>query len=147
MNTHSHPHPAPPGAALAAPEAAPAVPTTPPLLQVQGLQSGYGRILALKGISLEVGSGETVALVGSNGAGKTTFLRALSGVQPISAGSIQFAGQDISRLRPHLRVRLGICHSPEGRQVFGPLSVEDNLRLGGYTQQTQPTRHPPQQHA
>ena len=144
MNTHSHPHPAPPGAAPAAPEAAPAVPSTPPLLQVQGLQSGYGRILALKGISLEVRSGETVALVGGNGAGKTTFLRALSGVQPISAGSIHFAGQDISQLHPHLRVRRGICHSPEGRQVFGPLSVEDNLRLGGYTQQAQQT---PQQHA
>ena len=144
MNLNTPSHPAPPEDAPAAPEAAPAAPTTPPLLQVQGLQSGYGRILALKGISLEVRSGETVALVGGNGAGKSTFLRALSGVQPISAGSIHFAGQDISQLRPHLRVRLGICHSPEGRQVFGPLSVEDNLRLGGYTQQAQQT---PQQHA
>jgi len=74
-----------------------------------------------------------VALVGANGAGKTTFLRTLSGVQPKSAGRIQFDGQDISRLRADQRVRLGICQSPEGRQVFGPLSIEDNLRLGAYT--------------
>jgi len=71
-------------------------------------------------------------LIGANGAGKTTFLRTLSGVQPMSAGSIRFNGQDISRLRSDLRVRRGICHSPEGRQVFGPLSVEDNLRLGAF---------------
>ena len=78
--------------------------------------------------------GETVALVGANGAGKTTFLRAVSGVQPISAGSIHFDGEDISKLRSDKRMRRGICQSPEGRQVFGPLSIEDNLRLGAYTQ-------------
>lgn len=103
------------------------------LLQVSGLESCYGRIQALKGIDLEVRKGELVALIGANGAGKTTFLRTLSGVQPMSAGSIRFNGQDISRLRSDLRVRRGICHSPEGRQVFGPLAIEDNLRLGAYT--------------
>lgn len=103
------------------------------LLQVRGLESCYGRIQALKGIDLEVRKGELVALIGANGAGKTTFLRTLSGVQPMSAGSIHFNGQDISRLRSDLRVRRGICHSPEGRQVFGPLAIEDNLRLGAYT--------------
>ncbi len=103
------------------------------LLQVTGLESCYGRIQALKGIDLEVRKGELVALIGANGAGKTTFLRTLSGVQPMSAGSIRFNGQDISRLRSDLRVRRGICHSPEGRQVFGPLAIEDNLRLGAYT--------------
>ncbi|WP_269496331.1 ABC transporter ATP-binding protein [Castellaniella sp. S9] len=103
------------------------------MLQVTGLESCYGRIQALKGIDLEVRKGELVALIGANGAGKTTFLRTLSGVQPMSAGSIRFNGQDISRLRSDLRVRRGICHSPEGRQVFGPLAIEDNLRLGAYT--------------
>ena len=103
-------------------------------LRVEGMESCYGRIKALKGISLEVRRGETVALVGANGAGKTTFLRTLSGVQPMSAGSIHFKGQDISKMRSDKRMRLGICQSPDGRQVFGPLSIEDNLRLGAYTQ-------------
>ena len=113
--------------------------TTPAevLLKVNGLESCYGRIKALKGISMEVRRGETVALVGANGAGKTTFLRALSGVQPMSAGYIFFDGEDISTLRADMRMRRGICQSPEGRQVFGPLSIEDNLRLGAYTQPRQ----------
>ena len=109
------------------------------LLEVDALDSSYGRIQALSGISLKVRRGETVALVGANGAGKTTLLRALSGVQPARAGQLRFAGEDIRRLRADLRVRRGICQSPEGRQVFGPLSIEDNLRLGGYTQ---PGRRP-----
>lgn len=104
------------------------------LLSVSGMESCYGRIKALKGISLEVRRGETVALVGANGAGKSTFLRTLSGVQAMSAGRIHFDGEDISKLRSDLRMRRGICQSPEGRQVFGPLSIEDNLRLGAYTQ-------------
>lgn len=104
------------------------------LLSVSGMESCYGRIKALKGIDFEVRRGETVALVGANGAGKTTLLRTLSGVQPMSAGSISFAGEDISKLRSDMRMRNGICQSPEGRQVFGPLSIEDNLRLGAYTQ-------------
>jgi branched-chain amino acid transport system ATP-binding protein len=104
------------------------------LLKVSGMESCYGRIKALKGIDLEVRRGKTVALVGANGAGKTTFLRALSGVQPMSAGSIFFNGEDISKLRSDMRMRGGICQSPEGRLMFGPLSIEDNLRLGAYTQ-------------
>ncbi|MCD0421223.1 ABC transporter ATP-binding protein [Rubrivivax sp. JA1024] len=102
------------------------------MLEVKNLHSGYGRIDVLKGIGLEVRAGEVVALIGSNGAGKTTLLRALSGVQPVSGGEIRFLGQRIDKLAPHKRVGLGITQSPEGRQIFGPLSVADNLRLGAY---------------
>ena len=103
-----------------------------PVLEVENLRSAYGRIEVLKGVSLEVRDGEVVALVGANGAGKTTLLRALSGVQPMTGGEIRFKGQRIDRLPPHQRVELGITQSPEGRQVFGPLTVEDNLRLGAF---------------
>jgi len=102
------------------------------VLEVVNLKSAYGRIEVLKGVSIDVKAGEIVALVGSNGAGKTTLLRTLSGVQPATGGEIRFNGQRIDRLPPHQRVQLGITQSPEGRQVFGPLTVEDNLRLGAY---------------
>ena len=102
------------------------------LLELSGLSSHYGRIQALRDVSVTVAEGEIVALVGANGAGKTTLLRVLSGVQPLSAGAIHFAGADISSTPAHKRVALGISQAPEGRQVFGPLSVEDNLRLGAY---------------
>ncbi len=107
-----------------------------PILQVSGLDSHYGPIKALHGIDIEIGEGQLVALVGANGAGKTTLLRAISGVQP-SSGSIRFAGEEISRMSADKRVRAGICQVPEGRQVFGPMSVEDNLRLGAYTRPKQ----------
>ena len=102
------------------------------MLEVSNLHSAYGRIEVLRGVSLEVRAGEIVALIGSNGAGKTTLLRALSGVQPITKGEIRFRGERVDRLPPHRRVELGVTQSPEGRQVFGPLSVSDNLRLGAY---------------
>ncbi len=102
------------------------------MLEISGLTSHYGRIQALKGIDVTVNEGELVALVGANGAGKTTLLRCLSGVQPVSGGTIRFEGRDITRVAGEDRVRLGIAQVPEGRQVFGALSVEDNLRLGAY---------------
>jgi branched-chain amino acid transport system ATP-binding protein len=102
------------------------------VLEATDLQSAYGRILALKGVSLRVETGEITALVGGNGAGKTTLLRCLSGVQPVGAGRVTFQGDDITAWSPHRRVAAGIAQSPEGRQVFGPLSVEDNLRLGAF---------------
>lgn len=102
------------------------------MLKVERLSSRYGRIQALRDVSLEVRQGEIVALVGGNGAGKTTLLRAISGVQPITDGSIVFKGADITHSSPHARVAAGIAQSPEGRQIFGDLSVQDNLRLGAY---------------
>ena len=102
------------------------------MLEVRGLASRYGRIPALHEVSLDVRAGELVAIVGANGAGKTTLLRALSGVQPASAGSIRFDGRDIGGDSPRRRVVQGMVHVPEGRQVFAALSVEDNLRLGAY---------------
>jgi branched-chain amino acid transport system ATP-binding protein len=103
------------------------------VLRIENLASRYGRIEVLHGISLEVKTGEIVTLVGSNGAGKTTLLRAISGVQPVSAGTISFADQPINRLKAHQRVARGIAQVPEGRQVFAPLSVDDNLRLGAFS--------------
>ncbi|HET7787806.1 MAG TPA: ABC transporter ATP-binding protein [Myxococcales bacterium] len=104
-----------------------------PLLQVDGISAGYGVILALHEVSLSVKEGELIALVGANGAGKTTLLHTISGVLKARSGRIFFDGRDVTRLGPEQRVRLGISQVPEGRQVFGPMSVEDNLRLGAYT--------------
>ena len=102
------------------------------MLETTALASRYGRIPALSGIDLRVAEGELVAIVGANGAGKTTLLRVLSGVQPASAGTLRYLGEDIGRASARRRVQLGIVQVPEGRQVFGALSVEDNLRLGAF---------------
>ena len=103
------------------------------MLSVENLVSGYGRIEALHGVSIEVRAGEVVTLIGANGAGKTTLLRAISGVQPVAAGAIRFDGRAIDRRPAHTRVALGIAQVPEGRQLFAPLTVEDNLRLGAWS--------------
>ncbi len=103
-----------------------------PLLEVAGLGAQYGRIRVLDGVTLQVAEGALVALIGANGAGKTTLLRTLSGVHPAVEGSVRFGGVDVTRAPTQARVRAGLAQVPEGRQVFGPLSVEDNLRLGGY---------------
>lgn len=103
------------------------------LLAVEHVHSSYGPVKVLSDLSLTVNKGELVALVGANGAGKTTLLHCVSGLIPISEGQIQFMDQDISRLRADQIVKLSIGHSPEGRQVFAPLSVEDNLLLGAYS--------------
>ena len=103
------------------------------MLRVENVVSRYDRIEVLHGISIDVAEGEIVSLVGSNGAGKTTLLRAISGVQPVAEGTIEFEGETMARIPAHVRVRKGIAQVPEGRQVFAPLSVEDNLRLGAWT--------------
>jgi branched-chain amino acid transport system ATP-binding protein len=103
------------------------------LLWIDDLRSAYGRIEALHGVSLEVRPGEIVSLIGANGAGKTTLLCAVSGVQPVTSGSVRLQGKSIDRMPSHRRVALGITQVPEGRQLFAPLSVEDNLRLGAWS--------------
>ena len=102
------------------------------MLSVEQVRSSYGRIEALHGVSIAVGRGEIVTLLGANGAGKSTLMRAISGVQPISAGRIRFDDRPLEGVSGHARVALGIAQVPEGRQVFAPLSVEDNLRLGAW---------------
>lgn len=103
-------------------------------LNVTGLVAGYGRIEALHGVDLSLERGQLVALIGANGAGKTTLLRAISGLIPTRSGSVSLLGQDVTQVRPDRRVRCGLAQVLEGRQVFSPLSVQDNLRLGAYTQ-------------
>lgn len=102
------------------------------LLEIDNVTLLYGRIQALHGISIEVNEGEVVALVGANGAGKSTTMRAISGLRPIASGAIRFNGQDISRMRADLRVGLGICQSPEGRGIFPGMTVLENLEMGAY---------------
>jgi branched-chain amino acid transport system ATP-binding protein len=102
------------------------------MLNVEGLRSRYGRIEALHGIDLRIDSGEIVTIVGANGAGKTTLLRCLSGLQPISAGQIIFRGEPLATTPAYKRLKRGLAQSPEGRQIFTNLSVEENLRLGAF---------------
>ena len=102
------------------------------MLSVKQLRSRYGRIEVLHGVDLEVSAGEIVVVVGANGAGKTTLLRCLSGIQPVHGGEIVFRGERLDVLSAHPRVARGLAQSPEGRQVFTNLSVEENLRLGAY---------------
>ena len=102
------------------------------LLEVEGIHTFYGAIEALKGITLEVNEGEVVTLIGSNGAGKSTTLRSISGLTPPREGSIRFDGQEIGETAPQDIVRLGISQAPEGRKIFPRMGVNENLQLGAY---------------
>jgi branched-chain amino acid transport system ATP-binding protein len=102
------------------------------LLEVQDLHTYYGNIAALRGISLEVNEGEVVTLIGSNGAGKSTTLRSISGLTPPREGTIKFDGDEIGETAPQDIVRLGISQAPEGRRCFARMSVRENLELGAY---------------
>jgi branched-chain amino acid transport system ATP-binding protein len=102
------------------------------MLKVKNINTYYGKVHALKNVSLHLAEGEIVALIGANGAGKTTILNTLSGVTPATGGSIQFLGQEVSSLAPDRIVKIGISQVPEGRQVFKGLTVADNLELGAY---------------
>ena len=103
------------------------------MLHVENLSVNYGAIKALKKISCEVHQGEIVALIGANGAGKTTILNAISGILPINDGKIMFSGKEITKTAPHEIVKMGICQVPEGRRVFANMSVLENLEMGGYS--------------
>ncbi len=102
------------------------------ILAVRDLNAGYGRVQVLKGINMEVGEGEIVCLVGANGAGKSTLLKVISGIIPASLGRVLFREQEITNRRPNHIVREGLSHVPEGRQIFGSLTVRQNLLLGTY---------------
>lgn len=102
------------------------------MLRIKNINTFYGQVHAIKNISLHLAEGEVVTLIGANGAGKTTLLNSLSGIVPPRTGQILFNDTEISDLAPHKIVRLGVSQVPEGRQVFKPLAVEDNLELGAY---------------
>ncbi|MFO0864798.1 MAG: ABC transporter ATP-binding protein [Gemmataceae bacterium] len=103
------------------------------MLQVENLTAGYGLIEVLKGISIEVGQGEIVTIIGANGAGKTSTLMCLSGVVPARSGQIVFSGTPIQNRPVHEIVRLGLCQSPEGRKIFPRMTVLENLQMGAFT--------------
>lgn len=103
------------------------------LLKIVDLKVNYGPVAALKGINLDVYQGDVVAILGANGAGKTTTLRTISGIVEASAGQILYKGQDITKMAVDKITRLGIIQSPEGRQIFGDLTVEENLKIGAFT--------------
>ncbi|HTF56697.1 MAG TPA: ABC transporter ATP-binding protein [Planctomycetota bacterium] len=103
------------------------------LLKLDGVRAGYGLIEVLKGISLEVGEGEIVTVIGANGAGKTTTLMSVSGLVKVRAGQVTFGGESISGRPAHEIMRLGICQSPEGRKIFPRLTVLENLEMGAFT--------------
>ena len=106
---------------------------TTPLLTVRGVKTFYGRVMALKGIDLEVNEGEIVTLIGANGAGKTTTLMTISGVLRPRSGSMRFAGRELANVPAHEVVALGIAQAPEGRKIFPRLSVLENLQIGAFT--------------
>ncbi len=110
----------------------------PPLLRLEGLRAAYGPVEALRGLDLEVRAGELVCLIGANGAGKTSTLRAISGLLRPTAGRILFAGREIHRREPAEILEQGIAHCPEGRRVFPHLTVQENLEMGAYVRRDRP---------
>ncbi len=112
----------------------PVDPAAAPLLRLTNVHTYYGHIHALQGVSLEVRPGEIVTLLGANGAGKTTTLKTISGLLHPRTGKIEFEGKDISTVAAHELVPRGIGHSPEGRRIFGRMTVLENLQMGAYSQ-------------
>jgi branched-chain amino acid transport system ATP-binding protein len=110
------------------------------MLRIQSITASYGKIQALRGVSLHVSPGDIVTLIGANGAGKTTILNTISGLVPVQSGKILFSDQNITGVSPENIVKLGISQVPEGRQIFAPLSVMDNLLLGAYPRYRRKTK-------
>jgi branched-chain amino acid transport system ATP-binding protein len=108
------------------------------MLEIRNLCAGYGRSNVLQAIDLDVEAGEIVALIGANGAGKSTLAKVVSGLLPASSGTVEFEAKPVATLTPAQRVRAGLVHVPEGRQVFGGLTVEDNLALGAHAMEAGP---------
>jgi len=108
------------------------VTASPPVLEVRDLRVRYGAIEALRGVNLQVQAGQVVALIGANGAGKSTTLRAISRMIPVAAGTVELLGEDVTRLASHQVVARGMAHAPEGRGIFLNLTVRENLLLGAY---------------
>ncbi|MFG1293351.1 ABC transporter ATP-binding protein [Xanthobacter versatilis] len=112
-----------------------------PALKVKGLHSGYGDIRVLRGVDIELPPGAVVALIGANGAGKTTLLRTISGLVPVSAGSVEIGGTPITALPSHRVVEAGFVQSPEGKQLFSGMSVMENLMVGAHGRRAHARRH------
>ena len=108
-------------------------------LEIKDLRVHYGKIEAIKGVSVVVNQGEIVTLIGANGAGKTTMLKTISGLRPVTSGQILFDGQDISKVPAHKRVDLGLSQAPEGRGIFPGMSVLENLEMGKYNRKNRRT--------
>ena len=102
------------------------------MLKLDGASASYGTVPAISNVSIEIGEGEAVGLLGANGAGKSTTLRVISGLVKLTSGTITFAGADLASLPPHRIPELGIAHVPEGRQVFSEMTVQENLEIGAY---------------
>jgi branched-chain amino acid transport system ATP-binding protein len=102
------------------------------MIELKGVSASYGRVPAITDVTINVGEGEAVGLLGANGAGKSTTLRAISGLVKLTGGSITFMGQNLGSLPPHKITELGIAHVPEGRQVFPEMTVNENLEIGSY---------------
>jgi branched-chain amino acid transport system ATP-binding protein len=111
------------------------------VLVIEGLEAGYGDVQVLWGVSLEVPEGQITTMIGANGAGKTTTLRAVVGSIPVRHGRVLLEGEDVSRLSPHQKVRLGMTLVPEGRQIFANLSVSENLAMGGFSRPQHASRN------
>lgn len=110
------------------------------MLKIDGLCTGYDDLKVLFNVGLEVNEGEVVALVGSNGAGKTTLLRIISGIIPVTAGTVTWFGEDLIKVPAYKRAEMGIAHIPQGRGILSTLSVKDNLIMGSYTSRTRAKR-------
>jgi branched-chain amino acid transport system ATP-binding protein len=108
------------------------------VLTLDGVDVFYGAVQALRGVSLTVGEGETVTLIGANGAGKSTTIRTVSGLVRPRTGRVTFGGEDITRVPPHRLVERGICQAPEGRRVFANMTVQENLELGAFVHRHRP---------